>query len=253
MIKQCVGGIRVDDETPGRRRHRRGRPLRRLPRRLDHAPHARAEPAEVLDRRVRDDWEARGSKDLYTEAREKARDIMRRAPARAASRRRRGRIRAIVDETDRARRRHCGRPASPEGGYMATRHTRWQEAARTAHRRAIASRSARSSRRCCTASTWCSSPSRRSSASTPSRVTAAYGGGQTFFWLGFLIIVYLIPYGMISPRWDRPSRSRAAPMRGCAWRSAARRLLHRRHLLGLEPRVDRRHAGRDERGGRSTA
>ena len=28
-------------------------------------------------------------------------------------------------------------------------------------------------------------------------VTAAYGGGQTFFWLGFLIIVYLIPYGMI--------------------------------------------------------
>ena len=28
-------------------------------------------------------------------------------------------------------------------------------------------------------------------------VTAAYGGGQTFFWLAFLIIVYLIPYGMI--------------------------------------------------------
>lgn len=28
-------------------------------------------------------------------------------------------------------------------------------------------------------------------------VTAAYGGGQTFFWLLFLIVVYLIPYGMI--------------------------------------------------------
>ena len=28
-------------------------------------------------------------------------------------------------------------------------------------------------------------------------VTAAYGAGQTFFWLAFLIIVYLIPYGMI--------------------------------------------------------
>ena len=28
-------------------------------------------------------------------------------------------------------------------------------------------------------------------------VTAAYGGGQTFFWLAFLIVVYLIPYGMI--------------------------------------------------------
>jgi amino acid transporter len=28
-------------------------------------------------------------------------------------------------------------------------------------------------------------------------ITAAYGGGQTFFWLAFLIVVYLIPYGMI--------------------------------------------------------
>jgi amino acid transporter len=28
-------------------------------------------------------------------------------------------------------------------------------------------------------------------------VAAAYGGGQTFFWLAFLIVVYLIPYGMI--------------------------------------------------------
>ncbi len=28
-------------------------------------------------------------------------------------------------------------------------------------------------------------------------VTAAYGAGQTFVWLAFLIIVYLIPYGMI--------------------------------------------------------
>ena len=28
-------------------------------------------------------------------------------------------------------------------------------------------------------------------------LTAAYGGGQTFFWLLFLIVVYLIPYGMI--------------------------------------------------------
>ena len=28
-------------------------------------------------------------------------------------------------------------------------------------------------------------------------ITAAYGGGQTFVWLAFLIVVYLIPYGMI--------------------------------------------------------
>ena len=28
-------------------------------------------------------------------------------------------------------------------------------------------------------------------------VTAAYGGGETFFWLGFTLIVWLVPYGMI--------------------------------------------------------
>jgi amino acid transporter len=28
-------------------------------------------------------------------------------------------------------------------------------------------------------------------------VTAAYGGGETFFWLAFLIVVWLVPYGMV--------------------------------------------------------
>ena len=28
-------------------------------------------------------------------------------------------------------------------------------------------------------------------------VTAAYGGGQVFIWLAFLIVVWLVPYGMI--------------------------------------------------------
>jgi trimethylamine---corrinoid protein Co-methyltransferase len=58
-----------------------------------------SQPA-VLDRRVREDWEARGATDLYTRARETARDIIREhrpepLPADVAAR-----IHAIVQETD---------------------------------------------------------------------------------------------------------------------------------------------------------
>ena len=54
----------------------------------------------VLDRRVREDWEARGATDLYDRAREKAREIIREhrpepLPADVAAR-----IHAIVQETD---------------------------------------------------------------------------------------------------------------------------------------------------------
>ena len=57
---------------------------------------------EVLDRRVREDWEARGSRDLYATCREKARDIIREhkpepVPGDVAAR-----LHAIVEETDRA-------------------------------------------------------------------------------------------------------------------------------------------------------
>jgi trimethylamine--corrinoid protein Co-methyltransferase len=57
---------------------------------------------EILDRRTREDWEARGSKDLYTEAREKARDIMREHRPEPLPDDVAARIRAIVEETDRA-------------------------------------------------------------------------------------------------------------------------------------------------------
>ena len=57
---------------------------------------------EVLDRRVREDWEARGSHDLYATCLEKARNIIREhvpepVPADVAAR-----VHAIVVETDRA-------------------------------------------------------------------------------------------------------------------------------------------------------
>ena len=103
MIKQTVMGIAVDDETlavediaqvgafgdflslDATLRH-----MREL-----------SQP-EVLDRRVREDWEARGSRDLYATCLEKARDVIReyvpeQVPGDVAAR-----VHAIVQETDRA-------------------------------------------------------------------------------------------------------------------------------------------------------
>ena len=81
-------------------------------------------------------------------------------------------------------------------------------------------------------------------------LTAAYGAGETFVWLAFLIIVYLIPYGMIIAEMGSAFPVEGGPY---AWvRMAFGRLagsLHRGHLLGLQPGVDRRHAGGDLRGG----
>ena len=65
-------------------------------------------------------------------------------------------------------------------------------------------------------------------------LTAAYGGGETFVWLAFLIIVYLIPYGMIIAEMGSAFPVEGGPY---AWVAhgvrAPRRLLHRGHLLGL--------------------
>ena len=57
---------------------------------------------ELLDRRVREDWEARGSTDLYARCHEKARDVLNEyhpepVPGDVAER-----IHAIVEEADRA-------------------------------------------------------------------------------------------------------------------------------------------------------
>ena len=90
MIKHVVGGIRVDDESlavddidavgafgdflslDATMRH-----MREL-----------SQP-EVLDRRVREDWESRGSTDLYARCHAKASDVLAEYHPGAAARRRR--------------------------------------------------------------------------------------------------------------------------------------------------------------------
>ena len=103
MIKHVVAGIPVDDETLAVEDIAKvgafGDFLS-LDATLRHM-RALSQP-EVLDRRVREDWEARGSRDLYSTCLEKARDIIRehvpeQVPADVAAR-----VRAIVAETDRA-------------------------------------------------------------------------------------------------------------------------------------------------------
>ena len=101
MIKHCVGGIAVDDETlavddiaqvgafgdflslDATMRH-----MREL-----------SQPT-VLDRRVREDWEARGATDLYTRCTEKARDVIREYRPEPVPDDIAARIHAIVEETD---------------------------------------------------------------------------------------------------------------------------------------------------------
>jgi len=103
MIKHIVGGIRVDDESlavddiasvgafgdflslDATMRH-----MREL-----------SQPT-VLDRRVREDWEARGSTDLYTRCRTTAKEILAEYQPPQLDDDVKRRIRAIVEETDRA-------------------------------------------------------------------------------------------------------------------------------------------------------
>ena len=102
MIKHIVGGIRVDDEAlavediaavgafgdflslDATMRH-----MREL-----------SQPT-VLDRRVREDWEARGATDLYTRCREQARDVLREYHPEPLPDDVAARIHAIVEDTDR--------------------------------------------------------------------------------------------------------------------------------------------------------
>ena len=57
---------------------------------------------EFLDRRVREDWESRGSTDLYQRCVEKAREVIREYKPEPLPDDVAARIRAIVEETDRA-------------------------------------------------------------------------------------------------------------------------------------------------------
>jgi trimethylamine--corrinoid protein Co-methyltransferase len=103
MIKHVVGGIRVDDETLAVEDIAKvgsfGDFLS-LDATLRHM-RALSQP-EVLDRRVREDWEERGADDLYTRCRAVARDVLREyrpepVPGDVAAR-----IHAIVEQADRA-------------------------------------------------------------------------------------------------------------------------------------------------------
>jgi trimethylamine---corrinoid protein Co-methyltransferase len=103
MIKHIVGGVRVDDESlavddiasvgafgdflslDATMRH-----MREL-----------SQP-EVLDRRVREDWESRGSTDLYTRCHAKATEILAEYQPPQLEDDVKQRIRTIVEETDRA-------------------------------------------------------------------------------------------------------------------------------------------------------
>ena len=103
MIKRVVGGIRVDDESLAVDDIHAVGPFGDFLSLDSTYKHMRdlSQP-EILDRRTRDEWEERGSRDLYATCREKARDIIREhrpepVPGDVAAR-----LHAIVEETDRA-------------------------------------------------------------------------------------------------------------------------------------------------------
>ena len=103
MIKHVVGGIRVDDEslavediaTVGAFGD-----FLSLDATLTHMREL-SQPT-VLDRRVREDWEARGADDLYARCRAIARDVLREYRPELVPDDVAARIHAIVEETDRA-------------------------------------------------------------------------------------------------------------------------------------------------------
>ena len=102
MIKHVVSGIRVDDE---------GLAVEDIAKvgafgdflSLDATMRHMRELSQptVLDRRVREDWEARGADDLYTRCRATARDVLREYRPEPVPDDIVARIHAIVDETDR--------------------------------------------------------------------------------------------------------------------------------------------------------
>lgn len=103
MIKHAVAGIPVDDEALAVEDIAGVGPFGdflSLDATLKHMREL-SQP-EVLDRRVREDWEARGSRDLYTTCLEKARDVIREYLPKQVPDDVVARVHAIVEETDRA-------------------------------------------------------------------------------------------------------------------------------------------------------
>ena len=102
MIKHCVGGITVSDETLAvddiAQVGAFGDFLS-----LDATLHHMRELSqpEFLDRRVREEWQERGSKELYVTCLEKARDVVREYRPEPVPDDIAARIHAIVEKTDR--------------------------------------------------------------------------------------------------------------------------------------------------------
>jgi len=103
MIKHVVGGIPVDDETLAVEDIAGVGPFGDFLSLGATLTHMRdlSQP-EFLDRRVREDWEERGSRDLYATCVEKARDIIREHVPEPVPDDVAARVHAIVEETDRA-------------------------------------------------------------------------------------------------------------------------------------------------------
>ena len=103
MIKHVVAGIPVDDETLAVEDIAGVGPFGdflSLGATLTHMREL-SQP-EFLDRRVREDWEERGSRDLYSTCIEKARDIIREHVPEPVPEDVAARVHAIVEEADRA-------------------------------------------------------------------------------------------------------------------------------------------------------
>jgi trimethylamine--corrinoid protein Co-methyltransferase len=103
MIKHCVGGIAVDDETLAVEDIAAVGPFGDFLSLEATMRHMRelSQP-KYLDRRVREDWESRGATDLYERCRDKAREVIQEHKPEQLPDDVAARIRAIVEETDRA-------------------------------------------------------------------------------------------------------------------------------------------------------
>jgi trimethylamine---corrinoid protein Co-methyltransferase len=102
MIKRVVGGVRVTDETLAVEDIVQVGPFGdflSLDATLLHMREL-SQP-QFLDRRVREEWDARGSKELYTTCLEKAREVVREYRPEPIADDIAARMHAIVERTDR--------------------------------------------------------------------------------------------------------------------------------------------------------
>jgi len=103
MIKHVVGGVRVDDESLAVDDIASVGPFGDFLSLDATMRHMRelSQPT-VLDRRVREDWEARGATDLYTRCHATAKQVLAEYQPPQLDDDVKKRIRAIVEDTDRA-------------------------------------------------------------------------------------------------------------------------------------------------------